>query len=207
MRFDNIGCILAKIIDGKFSVCSDEPLRQEIEQSIGKNSSYMEVFRIIRTNNKNAKRKTLIFADLSEVEMKEKLQFKEILRSTALIKEILPGTENVDIYLFIAFSNQMTIDERIRIEATEQLCRKYVLLPNEDIESFFERTFLSKIVEEKAQINGKDPLDRAFSNIKKDYVWLSDEIEEEWKKYFLEDSGSDIAEKILYGVMNDGSVR
>lgn len=99
------------------------------------------------------------------------------------------------------------MEECIRIEATEQLCRKYVLLPNETINSFFERTFLSKIVEEKTQIRGKDPLDYALSSIRKDFAWLSDEMEIEWKKCFLECPGNEIAEKIVYGVTGDGSIR
>lgn len=207
MKFDNVNRVLIKIIEGKFSMYLDDPLRCEFEQFVGENSKYMKVFRIIRKNSKNAKRKTLIFADLSEMEIEVKPQLQEILHSTALIKAILPDTENVDIYLFIAFSNQITVEECIRIEATEQLCRKYVLLPNENIDSFFERTFLAKIVGKKIQISGKDPVDRAFSNMKEEFVWLSDEMEVEWKKCFLEDSGSAIAEKIIYGVMNNGSIR
>lgn len=207
MKFDKMKCSLTEAIDGKYFVCSNEPLSEEFEQILGNNSEYMTMFRIMRNDRENAKMKTLIFADLSEIEKEVKLHLKNVLRLTASIKEILPDTENVDIYLFIAFSNKVTVEECIRIEATEQLCRKYVLLPNETINSFFERTFLSKIVEEKTQISGKDPLDYALSSIRKDFAWLSDEMEMEWKKCFLECPGNEIAEKIIYGVIGDGSIR
>lgn len=201
MRFDNIKIKISEFIDGKYELNTDDlNLKQPIVdmEDIGS----IDFIQIKRSGYMNASWKTLILADLSNIEDKKiKACLREILRLVAFIKESLIGTENVDLYLFLAFSNEISLDECIRIESTEQLCRKYVLLPNEKINDFLSRTFLSFIVDEKKPIDGQEPIDRAFSNIKDHYDWLTDDIHKEWKSYFREYSGSELAEKLVNEVV------
>ncbi len=62
-----------------------------------------------------------------------------------MVKESLFDTENIDLYLFLALREKNDREECSRIEATEQLCRKYVLMLEERLDDFLEWTFLYQV--------------------------------------------------------------
>ncbi|WP_312107604.1 hypothetical protein, partial [Lachnoclostridium sp.] len=88
--------------------------------------------------------------------------------------------------------------ECLRIEATEQFCRKYVILPDEDIAEFVNRTFLQKYVDSTKQ-NGSDPVERAFAKTVESHSWLTPEMQKKWKKALLSLNGSELIDELLEG--------
>jgi len=127
-----------------------------------------------------------------------KIELKEAINWIASIKESLIGSENSDLYLFLALNYQISKEECLRIEATEQFCRKYVILPDEDIAEFVNRTFLQKYVDSTKQ-NGSDPVERAFAKTVESHSWLTPEMQKKWKKALLSLNGSELIDELLEG--------
>jgi len=140
----------------------------------------------IKRKNLQCRIKTLLFADLSEVDIHKdwKKDLKDIMLSTAMVKEALFDTENIDLYLFLALPDKIDREECVRIEATEQLCRKYVLMPDERLSDFFERTFLYQVASEQSVIHGLEPIFNALSKTGMNYNWMSQDIQREWRTFF-----------------------
>jgi hypothetical protein len=109
------------------------------------------------------------------------------------------GPESTDLYLFLAFNSIISTEECLRIESTEQFCRKYVLLPNEEIFDLLDRTFLQEFISSEDTAKSTDPLERAFSNTLDQFSWLTPEVQKRWKKAFSELSGSDLFDELLEG--------
>ncbi len=157
-----------------------------------------QIIRIKRINTGAIYWKTLVFVEIECSDEKEvRTEVKNVINEIALLKQYLLGTENVDLYLFLAFSNYSNSEECLRIESTEGICRKYVLMPDEDMENFFKRTFLHKVLEDNSKIDGQDPIERAFNSINKDKVLLDEESQKKWMDHFLKYSGSELAEKLI----------
>jgi len=156
------------------------------------------IYRIKRAGAETSGWKTLVFVEIVENEQGNiKLELKKTINWVALIKETLSGEENTDLYLFLAFNDAIDEEECYRIESTEQICRKYVFRPSEDISGFLTRTFLQKLTESAGSIEADDPVESAFSKTVYKYKWLTPEIQKVWKRAFSDLSGSDLADVIL----------
>jgi hypothetical protein len=127
-------------------------------------------------------------------------QIRDILQWAALCKEVLLDPETSDVYLFIMWlgENIPSIEECLRIEANEDFCRKFVLRPNETIESFIERTFLKKIDAPEPLDLGQDPLISAFSGLEEHFSWFDHAEKNRWKEAFNSGaSGSDLFDALI----------
>lgn len=195
MKLEKIIKSIQEVANSRYEIISNE-IDSWYENSI---SNKIEILQIKRKGSLCETVKTLLFADISDIESSEqqKKELKEIMLSVAMIKESLRENENTDLYLFLALPERVSQEECIRIEATEQLCRKYVLMPDEGIFDFFERTFLASMLIEKVSINGKEPIDVALTKTRIKYDWMSNKIQKEWRETFLEYSGMELVEKLV----------
>lgn len=195
MKLEKIIKSIQEVANSRYEIISNE-IDSWYENSI---SNKIKILQIKRKGSFCETVKTLLFADISDIESSEqqKKELKEIMLSVAMIKESLRENENTDLYLFLALPERVSQEECIRIEATEQLCRKYVLMPDEGIFDFFERTFLASMLIEKVSINGKEPIEVALTKTRIKYDWMSNKIPKEWRETFLEYSGMELVEKLV----------
>lgn len=73
----------------------------------------------------------------------------------------------------------------LRIESTEQFCRKYVLRPTETLENFLERTFLAKPNAVIKELLSTDPLIKSFLAVQSENNWFNSEEQKKWKEALL----------------------
>lgn len=202
MKFENIKSQINDIIADRYVVDENTDYVNKLKSLAHDDLINKWVFRIKRKEVKINSWKTLVFIEITaDDDEKIKFELKEAVNWIALIKESLLGEENTDLYLFLAFNNNVSEEECLRIESTEQFCRKYVLLPGEKISEFLNRTFLQKI-NNIDTIDAEDPIERAFSKTAAHFNWLTPEIQKTWKKAFSNLSGSELSDVLLRGKIN-----
>lgn len=195
MKLKDIESEILKILES-FYIIQQGELTEELLSYAPDELIHKKVIRIQR-NNKNTKFKTDNWKTLLIVELEDQSNLKMALDWVVLVKESLLDPQTADIYLFLTFSSDVSIEECLRIESTEQFCRKYVLLPEEDAFEFVNRTFLQRLVNSTDTIDGKDPLESAFSKTSKKYNWLTSEMQKRWKSAFSDLSGSELIDALL----------
>lgn len=132
--------------------------------------------------------------------LKNDSQLEKALQWAALVKEALLDPESSDLYLFIIFDNSVniTMESCIRIESTEQFCRKYVARPEESPEQLIERTFLTPLADLSAKNILFDPLISAFSSLESKYPSFNTLTQNKWREAFLSGkNGSEIINELF----------
>ncbi|WP_312071889.1 ABC-three component system middle component 1 [Anaerotignum propionicum] len=198
MKLNKIKSEICGMVNDRFELKNNAEFEEELLFLSDEDLTQKDILRIKRLGIEVDTWKTILLIEIEAGdEKKRKEELKKAISWLALVKESLLGDENIDLYLFLAFSGKISIEECLRIEATEQFCRKYVLMPKEEISDFLNRTFLQKLVNSTETIGCEDPLERAFSKTAALYSWLTPEIQKKWKKYFKELSGSDLVEALV----------
>ena len=157
--------------------------------------SIMRIQRIPKNNELQlATWKTLLIVELRNME-----ELKDALEWTALVKDTLLDPDTADLYLFISSEkDEISLEQSLRIESTEQFCRKYVQRPDETFERLIERTFLQKIEDSSKKTIDIDPLYNALSLTSSSFKWFTKEEQKKWKNVFLSAYiGSDLVEKLI----------
>lgn len=181
-------------IQDRFTIFYDE-VSKEILSLSPEELSKKNIMRLKRINNplEINNRKTILLVCLENIE-----QLTYVLKWASIAKEILLDPESADLYLFICFNNEITSEMCIRIESTDQFCRKYVLRPSETYDQFLERTFLAKPNSSGQELLSTDPLLKAFSLVEEDYDWFSSKEQNRWKSSLLSGlTGSDLIEDLF----------
>lgn len=200
MNFIGIKTIISKIINDRYVFDDKQEFKEELLGLSDENLRNKEIIRIKRLSTEVDSWKTLVFVEVgADSENEIKAELKRAFNWIASVKQNLLGAESTDLYLFLAFNCEISLEECLRIESTEQFCRKYVLLPNEEISEFVNRTFLQKLINEQDSVENTDPLERAFANTVSQYSWLTTEIQKKWKKAFSELSGNDLFDALIEG--------
>ncbi len=202
MKFDNLKAKIYEIVQNSFEFESDTGYVKELTDLADESIKYKGIIRMKRSGVAIDRWKTIVTVEIdnnneTEGDQDIKVKLKSVFGWIASIKESIIGTENADLYLFLALSDALSKEECLRIEATEQFCRKYVLLPHEDISQFLNRTFLHKLEKGEDGVAGKDPLENAFEKTADQFHWLTQEMQKKWKKAFSELSGSELSDVIL----------
>lgn len=197
MSLEGIKSKIIDIIDGRFELQKNDHIKNELLSLADEDIKHKEILRIKRHGLLVDSWKTLVLIEIDAPECDAKIELKKSITWLSLVKESLLGNENTDLYLFLTFTREVSTEECRRIESTEQFCRKYVLMPNEDIPEFVNRTFLQKLVDTTHTPVGKDPLERAFLETAAKHSWLTPEIQKTWKKAFLDFTGNDLVEALL----------
>lgn len=152
------------------------------------------IFRLERiAEPKLLTRKTILISSIEDDS-----QTIHALRWAALAKEILTDPESSDLYLFIYFKQTTQLEVCLRIESTEQFCRKYVMHPEETVENFLGRTFLAKPTSSSQGSLSADPLLKSFVSVGLENNWFTPEEQSKWKQILLSGStGSDLIEELF----------
>lgn len=198
MRIDNIKSKIIEMCSDRFEIKENDDFINHQIILTDDSAVKKQILRIRRIGILEDCWKTVLLIDIDtniEKDFKDKL--KKELNWIASIKESLIGNESSDLYLFLAVGDQVSKEECLRIESTEQFCRKYVLLPEEDISEFINRTFLQKYMESSNKLPGSDPLERAFTKTAALHNWLVPEKQKKWKKALLNLYGSELIDAIL----------
>lgn len=198
MKFDKIKTEIYEMISDYYKFDSNNDFGNELVSYANEDIKHKQILRIKRKGIEVDSWKTIVLVEIEgECEIDIKIELKKTISWIASIKECLLGNEGTDLYLFLTFTSEVSIEECLRIESTEQFCRKYVLLPDEEIAEFVNRTFLQKLIYDTDTIEGKDPLERAYSKTAEQYSWLTSDMQNTWKKAFSELSGSDLFDALL----------
>ena len=200
VKLDEIKSEIYNIINDRFEFENNVDFESELISLADENLKHKKIFRIKRKGIKVDRWKTLVLVEIetdNENDIKDEL--KEIISWIASIKESLTGTENTDLYLLLAFNDVVDKDECLRIESTEEFCRKYVLMPSENISEFVGRTFIQGLSDSTDTVVGEDPIEKAFSKTAIQHSWLSPEIQKKWKNAFLELSSDELVDALLEG--------
>lgn len=188
MTFDQFVFYLNNQIEARFSLKSQGTIEDEMIELASENLKNKKLLRFFRTKETPQQHlKTLLAVCIdSQIHLKEALQW------AALCKELLLDPETADIYLVIMWSEEIqpSIEDCLRIEASEDFCRKYVLRPNETKESFIERTFITKIDAPTPLDLGQDPLLSTFSTLEQEFTWFNDEEKVKWRNAFSSGTSS-----------------
>lgn len=204
MKYDEIILSITKIIEGRYELQREDTLKGELLSLAGDEVKHKEILRIRRSGLQADLWKTIVIVEIEGDEQKDiKINLREAMTWVSVIKESLIGSENSDLYLFLAFSHDVDVEECIRIESTEQFCRKYVWSSRESVLDFINRTFLQELVHHAEATVGEDPLERAFSETAMKFEWLTPEIQKKWKDAFVNCNGSDLIDALLEDVVTE----
>lgn len=124
---------------------------------------------------------------------------KTALKWAAAVKDELLEPENGDLYLFIIVKDKgLSVGECSNIESSDRICRKYILRPNETVESFLDRTFAAPIIGDESTIALFDPLHLALEKTGIKHAWFDSNEQDIWQKAFLSGrSGQEIIETLF----------
>jgi len=153
--------------------------------------------KIIRLK-RSLKADLLFYRTLLLVEINDESLLKGSLKWTSAVKNNLTDPETSDLYLIIVSEkNIYSIDDSMRIEATEQFCKKYVQRDGESPECLMKRTYLSKLSSGGSHGIQEDPLKKALQNTNTDHKWFDEEQQKVWKDAFTSnDNGNELLDKI-----------
>jgi hypothetical protein len=184
MNFEQFTVNIKKSIESRFVISVQDSINTEMMSLASDNLSNKQVFRFFRQQASGKAVpcfKTLLIASITSKEY-----LKDALKWAALSKDLLLDPETADIYLFIIWSGECkpSIEECLRIEASEDFCRKFVLRPNETEQSFVDRTFVTKLETPVPVDLGQDPLLSAFSGLEEQFTWFDDSEKNKWREAF-----------------------
>lgn len=182
MTFHQFVSYIHQQIDASFSIKEQVAIENEMIELASENLQNKEIIRFSRLlETSEPCLKTLLVVGLNSEN-----NLKDVFQWVALCKELLLDPETADIYLAIMWTKetQPSIEECLRIEASEDFCRKFVLRPDETKESFVERTFITKVDAPIPLDLGQDPLISAFSVLEQEFSWFNDEEKVKWREAF-----------------------
>jgi len=132
------------------------------------------------------------------VQLKVADELKSALEWVASVKNSLTDPETSDLYLIlISEQNIFTIDDSMRIESTEQFCRKYVQRGNENPKDLISRTCLASLNVKNDISIQSDPVNKALSETSQKFPWFKESEQAIWKEaFYSEDTGNELMDRI-----------
>ncbi|WP_299762382.1 ABC-three component system middle component 1 [uncultured Pontibacter sp.] len=196
MKIEELKYTIINEIKDRYLIETESKFSTEL-QELAIDNLRKDVLRIQRLSDSNEQNlstwKTLLIVNLVD-----KTDLKCALKWASMVQDSLLDPETADLYLFLFFNEPLTQESCLRIESTEQFCRKYVLRPNETLEQLLERSFLSKLENSRQELIELDPLHNAFLYTGSKYAWFDADEQTKWKDAFLSNlTGGDLIEKIF----------
>lgn len=198
MKFDEIQLIISDMISERYEINNNISFENELISIADEDIKHKNILRLKRLGRNVSSWKTIVIVEIeANEETGIKIELKKAINWLASVKESLLGTESADLYMFLAFNSYVSEEECLRIESTEQFCRKYVLLPDEEITEFLNRTFIQKLASHENIVHSEDPIEKAFSITSDQHSWLTLEIQKRWRKAFSDLSGNELSDELL----------
>lgn len=170
--------------------------KKQLEASEAK--GFATLIQIKRIGNDRAEWKTIIAAHVEHLESKEigdNPELEKVLTLAAYMRDALLDAEPYDLYLFLTTDNPPNIEVCMRLESTEQFCKKYVLRKDQSIGEMLERTFLSGFEEVEVEGIVEDPLDAALKA-----AGLNLDEQRKWRDAFLSGKIGDDLIDVIFGM-------
>lgn len=199
MKFDEFMLIINQSVKERFRIQNLDNFSLTLKNLCPDNLLEKALLRIQRSSfpeNENKYWKTLIIVRINEQE-----HLRSALEWVALVKDMLLNPENSDLYLFLCWGMEyeQSLEDCLRIESSEEFCRKYVVHPRDTGQSFIERTFISKIDDSIQKQLGTDPLLSAFSVVANTYPWFNEIEKKKWKEVFVSGkTGAELIESLFF---------
>lgn len=189
----NSSVVIEKIthaVNGRFLLSDDDTFYTEMVNIISDDIADKAVMRIKRALPNAVNWRTILIAVLSSYQ-----EFKKAMRWAAAVKDELLEPEIGDIYLIAIIEDENpSLGQCTNLEASDRICRKYVLRPQETIDELIDRTFIASVLSASTNGNISDPLYLALDKTHKDFPWLGDNEQNNWRQALL--SGKSGAELI-----------
>ncbi len=185
---------ICRISNNRFEIQRSSEVIDDFLLSASEELLDRAVLRVRRTGNTKGGWRTLLVAS-----MRDKKDLAHVIRWAAECRDLLSEPEASDLYLFIDTNAcNFSQEEAIRIESSEQFCRKYVTRPDEELTALLTRTFLWKLIGTDLHTNISDPLIDAFKKTGVEHAWFNEEAQSLWRKSFLSgESGSDLVDMLF----------
>jgi len=193
MRLEELSIYIDKVIENRFVKETTNNIYEHL-LALDEKSLNKSVLRLKRYNKTelNTYRTVLLVQIMEADELKNALQW------VASVKNSLTDPETSDLYfMLISENNIFTIDDSMRIEATEQFCKKYVQRGDENPESLIRRTCLAGFSVNNDDSIQSDPVNNAFSKTSQKYTWFEESVQQIWKEaFYSEDNGNELLDRI-----------
>ena len=130
MKLEELCSYIDTVIENRFEKESSIDISKHLyaldEQNLEK-----QIFRLKKKNKFELKTyRTILLVQIADSDV-----LKSVLQWVAAVKNSLTDPETSDLYLIVISENNIfTIDDSMRIEATEQFCKKYVQREDESPE-------------------------------------------------------------------------
>lgn len=193
MKLEELSSYMNRVIEHRFEKESTFVYSSHLS-ALDEYKLNKQIFRLKRINKPDLKTyRTFLIVQLKETET-----MKNTMQWVAAVKNSLTDPETSDLYLIVISENDaFTVDDSMRIEATESFCKKYVQRGDENPECLIKRTCLADfnlISGETIQI---DPVNTVFSKTQQNFSWFDDPIQQVWKEAFnSDDNGNELLERI-----------
>jgi hypothetical protein len=193
MKLEELCSYIDTVIENRFEKESSIDISTHL-YALDEHDLEKQIFRLKRKNKLELKTyRTVLLVQITESDA-----LKKVLQWVAAVKNCLTDPETSDLYLIvISESNIFTYDDSMRIEATEQFCKKYVQRGVENPESLIKRTCLasfSVISDDSIQI---DPVNKVFAETSQNHPWFEESVQQIWKKAFnSNDNGNELLDRI-----------
>ena len=193
MKINELYTLIDEAIGKRFIKEEANALTEQLF-SLVENIDVKNLIRIKRTN----KESLLTWKTILLVQLEDKESLKDALQWTAAVKNALIDPETSDLYLvLISENNIFSIDDSMRIEATEQFCKKYVQRMDETPQCLIKRTFLSNFSINISDAIRIDPVDNALFETGQKFDWFNESIQAIWKKAFFSiETGNELLDRI-----------
>lgn len=193
MKLNELTIYIDELIKDRF-VKEDNQSKSTEFFDLDEQNLHKKVIRLKRLSQTNL----LFYRTLLLVEINDTLLLSEALKWTSAVKNSLTDPETSDLYLIIVSENNIySTDDSMRIEATEQFCKKYVQRDGESPECLMKRTYLSKLSFGGINAIQEDPLKRALQNTNTKHAWFDAEKQKVWKDAFTsDDNGNELLDRI-----------
>lgn len=189
MKLNDILTYIDELVHNRFVKDESIDKSNQLLQLDG-NSLTKSIMRLKRKNRTNLN----FYRTFLLVEINESQHLSEVLQWTAAVKSSLTDPETSDLYLIVVSEkNIFTGSESMRIEATEQFCKKYIQREDELPADLIKRTNLAMINTLSGDVIKTDPVDYALLKTGEDQVWFDLSIQKNWKIAFeSEKSGNEL---------------
>jgi len=193
MKLKELSSYIDSVTENRFekesSIDTSEHLFALDEQNLEK-----QIFRLKKKNKFELKTyRTILLVQIADSDV-----LKSVLQWVAAVKNSLTDPETSDLYLIVISENNIfTIDDSMRIEATEQFCKKYVQREDESPERLIRRTCLASFSVISDDSIQTDPVNNVFFETQQKYHWFEESVQQIWKEAFKsDDNGNELLDRI-----------
>jgi hypothetical protein len=189
MTFEEFTNEISENITDRFNVISTDKYCSIAPSQL--NSKNIYEVQLLKSQAKGLK--TILVTSINSFD-----DLKYPLKWAAAVKDVLLDPQSADLYLFIHQSGNLPLETCLRIESSEEFCRKFILRPDEATVGLIDRTFLSILIDDSSEEISNSPTLNAFNAMRNANEWMDEKEQKKWQELLLSDMESyDIIQSIF----------